>query len=160
MKTRVMHVVLSLAPGGTERLVIDLATRLQNDYRMSVCCLDEPGAWAHELIEQGISVTSLGRGSGFRPGFGRRLADVAAHNGAHILHCHHYSPFVYSALARLWHPCRIIFTEHGRAYDSPPSRKRHIANRVLRYAPSGVYAVSDDLKRHMVSKGSLRRGCR
>jgi len=153
VNSRVLQVVLSLTPGGTERLVIELSKRLHSDHGMAVCCLDEPGAWASELTECGITVKALGRTPGFKPDLGRRLAAMAAREGADTLHCHHYSPFVYGAIASLWQPLRVIFTEHGRVHDGPPSRKRRFVNRLLRRVPAGVYAVSNDLKRYMTSEG-------
>lgn len=152
--TQVLQVVLSLSPGGTERLVVEMSRRLHQRHGMAVCCLDEPGAWAHELLQDGIRVTALGRQPGFSPRLGRRIATMASEEGATVVHCHHYSPFVYGTLARLWRrQLRIVFTEHGRTGDGPPSPKRRVANRMLALVPSGVYAVSEDLRRHMVAEG-------
>ena len=153
LSPRVLQVVLNLSPGGTERLVIELAQRLHGRYHMAVCCLDEPGAWAQELESQGIQVTCLGRRPGFRPGLGRRLAEVARAHRADVLHCHHYSPFVYGVIAKWWHPARIVFTEHGRANDGPPSRKRKIANHLFASVPANVFAVSAHLRDHMIEEG-------
>ncbi len=153
MRTRVLQVVLSLAPGGTERLVIELSKQLHAKHGMAVCCLDEPGAWASELTEIGIPVFSLEREKGFSPELGRRIAALASEQGADVLHCHHYSPFVYGAVARLWQPLRVVFTEHGRAHDGPPSWKRKFANQVFGRIPASIHAVSEDLKRHLVKEG-------
>jgi glycosyltransferase involved in cell wall biosynthesis len=120
---------------------------------MAVCCLDEPGAWASELTEMRIPVTSLGRERGFNPELGRRIAALAREQGANVLHCHHYSPFVYGAVARLWQPLRVVFTEHGRAHDGPPSWKRKVANQVFGRLPASIHAVSKDLKQHLVKEG-------
>jgi len=151
---RVLQVVLSLNPGGTERLVIEIVRRLQHDIQMAVCCLDEPGSWATDLERAGVPVESLGRTPGFRPSLGGDVARAAARHGAEILHCHHYSPFVYGVLSRLWAPYRrLVYTEHGRFSDAPPSPKRRLVNRVLAPGASRVFAVSDDLKQHMVTEG-------
>lgn len=153
MKPRVLQVVLSLSPGGTERLVIELSRRLHDDHGMAVCCLDEPGAWAQELVERGIPVTSLQRRPGFSPELGRRVARIAREQGADTLHCHHYSPFIYGTLARWFQPMKMVFTEHGRASDGPPSRKRRVANQVFARLPAHIFAVSRDLRRHMIAEG-------
>jgi len=70
-----------------------------------------------------------------------------------VVHCHQYSPFVYGCVARLLRPARLLFTEHGRLADAPPSAKRHRANQVLRHLPDRVFTVSADLKRHLVTEG-------
>ena len=151
---RVLQVVLSLHPGGTERLVVELARRLHAELPMAVCCLDEAGAWASELAAAGIAVTALGRTPGFHPGLGRGVAAAADAHGATVLHAHHYSPFVYAAIARLRGTHRrVIFTEHGRLSDAGPSPKRRMANRLLRAAASRVFAVSNDVGRHLVAEG-------
>jgi glycosyltransferase involved in cell wall biosynthesis len=146
--------VLSLNPGGTERLVVELARRLQDEAPTMVCCLDDAGAWAREVQPHGIEVVALERGSGFRPMLGRAVADLARRHEATVIHAHHYSPFVYSCLARFWRPgTRVIFTEHGRLSDTPPSAKRRLANRILARFPNRVFAVSEDLRQHLVGEG-------
>jgi len=121
---------------------------------MRVCCLDEPGLWAEEVARQGVTVAALGRQSGFRPGLGGQVARHAREHEANVIHAHHYSPFVYSCLARARGTrAGIVFTEHGRLSDAPPSAKRRIANRVLSRMPRRVFAVSRDLKAHMTGEG-------
>jgi glycosyltransferase involved in cell wall biosynthesis len=150
----IVQVVLRLDPGGTERLVIELTRRLRSRYQMSVCCLDEPGGWASELTSLGIEVTALHRAPGFHPGLAWRLGRLARARGARVLHCHHYSPFVYGRLAALaTRGLRIVFTEHGRLSDAPPSRKRRLATRGLAAGVRPLFAVSHDLRRHLVAEG-------
>jgi L-malate glycosyltransferase len=151
---KVLQVVLSLNPGGTERLVVELVRRLRPELAMAVCCLDEAGSWGEVLRSENIGVTALRRRAGFQPTLGRAIARIAAQHRARVVHCHHYSPFVYASIARLWSPTlRIVFTEHGRLSDAPPSAKRRTANRVLAHAPREVVTVSSDLKRHLVAEG-------
>jgi glycosyltransferase involved in cell wall biosynthesis len=155
---RVLQVVLSLDPGGTERLVVEIARRLHEELPMAVCCLDDPGAWAETLERDGIRVTPLRRANGFHPTLGRALARVARDHRADVLHCHHYSPFVYGAIAKLWAPgVRIVFTEHGRLSDAGPSPKRRLANRILSRVPDAVFAVSRELRDHLVGEGFRAR---
>jgi len=152
----VLQVVLSLNPGGTERLVMELASRLHAELPTMVCCLDEAGAWAADLEARGIRVRALGRQNGFRPALGRAVAAVAKEHDATVMHAHQYSPFVYSALARLWRPrTKVVFTEHGRLSDAPPSGKRRRVNRLLRRVPARMFAVSGNLKSHMLGEGFL-----
>jgi L-malate glycosyltransferase len=147
-------VVLSLHPGGTERLVLELATRLDSDMSMRVCCLDDAGTWASALENRGVAVDALRRAPGFRPGLGRAIARIASHHEATVIHAHHYSPFVYACLAHLWRPrASVVFTEHGRLSDAPPSARRRAANRLLAKVPRRVFAVSGDLKQHLMGEG-------
>jgi len=48
---------------------------------------------------------------------------------------------------------RLVFTEHGRLSDTPPSSKRKTANRILGRFPKRVFTVSAELKGHLVAEG-------
>jgi len=151
---RVLQVVLSLNPGGTERLVLELVKRLHPRIPMAVCCLDERGSWAAELDGRCDGVVSLGRRPGFRPTLGQAIANQVRRHRASVVHAHHYSSFVYAALARLWLPrTRVVFTEHGRVSDAPPALKRKVVNQVLAKLSSATFAVSADLRAHLVHEG-------
>ena len=153
-RPRVLQLLLSLDPGGTERLVTEIARRLHPEWPMAICCLDTPGSWAAGLERDGIPVTALGREPGFRPGLGQSIARLCRNRRIDVIHAHHYSPFIYGALARAWAPgVAVVFTEHGRLSDAPPSAKRRAANFVFRRLPKAVFAVSEDVKQHLVGEG-------
>jgi len=150
----VMHIVLNLDPGGAERLVVDLCLRLRDRVSSSVCCLDRAGLWAADLARAGIPVTALGRAPGFHPTLALRVAEVARRQGAGVLHCHQYTPFVYGSLAALGVPgVRVVFTEHGRLAGAVPSVKRRWANAVLARVPRRIVAVSRELRDYMLTEG-------
>ncbi len=150
----VLHVVLSLNPGGAERSVIDIIKRLVGHVPCAVCCLDSTGAWASELMGLGVEVTALGRTAGFHPSLGFRLAAAADRRGATVLHCHQYTPFVYGQIAALIRRrLHVVFTEQGRLSDAPPSPKRRMINRLLGRLPGLTYAVSENLREYMIAEG-------
>jgi glycosyltransferase involved in cell wall biosynthesis len=149
----VLHVTLSLNPGGAERLVIDLCKELRRRFRVAVCCLDEFGTWADQLTGVGIDVARLGRAPGFQLGLVRRLAQLARQQGASLLHCHQYTPFVYGLLASRLSSTAVVYTEHGRLTDTEPTLKRRIANRALRLLPFHGYAVSCELRADLIRAG-------
>src|SRR5262245_61844520 len=127
-----MQLVLSLSPGGTERLVIEIVRALANRIEFTVCCLDEPGAWAGEVAALGVPVIALSRAPGFQPALAARLARHMKERGIEIVHCHHYSPYVYGLLASMLKPdVQLVFTEHGKLSDAGPSRKRRLVNPLL-----------------------------
>jgi glycosyltransferase involved in cell wall biosynthesis len=155
---RVLQVVLSLDTGGTERLVIEICTKLQERFGMAVCCLDGPGSLARELTGRGIEVAAFNRDAGFRPSLGYRIAKAAERHRASIIHCHQYSPFVYGLIARLYRPrLKLVFTEHGRLSDGPPSLKRRLVNPLLGRLPGSLHSVSDALRHSMVAEGFPNR---
>ena len=153
-----MQLVLSLSPGGTERLVIELCRRLATDVDTVVCCLDEPGEWSSEVSKLNIPVVSLARQPGFHPSLSVRLGDALKAHKIEVVHCHHYSPYVYGVLAAVLHPSvRVVFTEHGRLHGAGISTKRRLINPVLSRWPARIYAVSAALKQDMVAEGFPER---
>jgi glycosyltransferase involved in cell wall biosynthesis len=153
-----MQLVLSLSPGGTERLVIELCRRLASDVDTVVCCLDEPGEWSSEVSKLNIPVVSLARQPGFHPSLSVRLGDALKAHRIDVVHCHHYSPYVYGVLAAVLHPSvRVVFTEHGRLHGVGISTKRRLINPVLSRWPARIYAVSAALKQDMVAEGFPER---
>jgi glycosyltransferase involved in cell wall biosynthesis len=125
---------------------------------MAVCCLDAPGALAGELTDRGIEVAALNRDGGFRPSLGYRIAKLAERHGADVLHCHQYSPFVYGRIATLCRPrLKLVFTEHGRLSDGPPSLKRRLVNPLLGRLPGSLHSVSGALRGSMVAEGFPER---
>jgi glycosyltransferase involved in cell wall biosynthesis len=149
-----MQLVLSLVPGGTERLTVEIARRLSGRFRMCVCCLDERGAWASEVEAAGVPVAVLHRRPGFHPSLGLRVAALASSMDVRIIHAHHFSPFVYGTIATAVHRrAKLVFTEHGRLSDAPPTRKRRIVNAVLGRLAGPSFAVAHELREHMVAEG-------
>ena len=148
---RILQVVLSLAPGGTERLVIEICKRLAPSFDVSICCLDDEGAWAVDARAHGVDVIALRRRNGFRPEIGRRIARLAAERRIDLLHCHQYSPFVYGRIATAWQrTLKLVYTEHGRLSDAPPTWKRRMVNPLLARFDGAIVAVSEELRRHML----------
>jgi glycosyltransferase involved in cell wall biosynthesis len=147
-----MQLVLSLSPGGTQRLAIEICKRLNARFDFMVCCLDERGDWAAELEPWNIPVVALGRRPGFRPLLAASVARLISSHQVDVIHCHHYSPYIYGSIARMLRPARLVFTEHGRISETPLP-KRQLLNPFMALLPGPICAVSSDLKRHMVSEG-------
>jgi L-malate glycosyltransferase len=146
-----MQVVLSLTPGGTEHLVVQICKRLPPEYGTVVCCLDAEGEWAADLQARGVEVRALRRRPGFRPQVGRAIAQFAAERDIDVLHCHQYSPFVYGRIAATWNRrLKIVYTEHGRLSDAPPSWKRRLVNPLLSRFDGSIVAVSHELRDYMI----------
>lgn len=148
-----MQLVLSLSPGGTERLVIEICRQLTGRIEPIVCCLDDKGPWAGEVESLGIPVVALQRRPGFQPKLSRTVARLMSAHGVGVVHCHHYSPYVYGVMAAAMTGAKLVFTEHGRLSDAGPSRKRQLINPLLSRLPGRICAVSNDLKQHMVAEG-------
>ena len=148
------YVVTALNPGGTERLVVEMAKYFngQTDCRVFVVCLDEPGAWAADLRIHGISVDCLWRQPGYDIAISQRLKTLLKNKRCTLLHAHQYSPWFYAAIACWMLPkVKLVFEEHGRFYPEVKKPLRKMFNRCLiQTRTQQVVAVSQDIKRRLV----------
>jgi L-malate glycosyltransferase len=128
----IAYVVNSLDPGGTERLVVEMALALQKRYRIVVYCLDTPGQWAARLREAGILVRCLWRQPGLDVALAARMARCLRLDGVELLHAHQCTPWFYGALARYLRPSTsLLLQEHGRFFPEPDRPLRRAFNRLL-----------------------------
>ncbi|MCA9181674.1 MAG: glycosyltransferase [Planctomycetales bacterium] len=126
----VMHV---MQVAGAEVLVAEIIRQLGDAIEPTIFCLDGIGPIGEQLQDEGVEVLCLDR----RPGLDRRLAFRFAkeirQRGIEVLHAHQYTPFFYSALARMAgaRGVPIILTEHGRHYPDVVGAKRRWCNRLV-----------------------------
>jgi glycosyltransferase involved in cell wall biosynthesis len=147
----VVHVVISLEPGGLERLVVRW-TRRRNETQpgsTAVCCLDKAGALAADLPSG--TVTSLAAARNRFPWDRvavRRLRAFAVERGAAILHSHNLAAQQYAVLAAWRTGMRVVHTEHG----SRPHASGLVAairERLLNRCTDRLVAVSSSVARVM-----------
>jgi glycosyltransferase involved in cell wall biosynthesis len=126
----VLHV---MQVAGAEMLVAEIIRQLGSQLQPVVLCLDGVGQLGETMRREGVDVVELGRKPGVDFGVARRLAAEIRHRRLEVVHAHQYTPFFYTALARLLvsDPTHVIFTEHGRHYPDRVSLKRRLLNRTL-----------------------------
>ncbi len=154
------HVVNSLQPGGTERLVIEMSRALMGDFDVCVFCLDEPGQWAGELRAQGIPVECLWRQPGLDLAMAVKLGRALRRRGVQIIHAHQYTPWFYAALSRLlYRRPQLLLEEHGRFFPEVDRPLRRFINRLLiRRLTHRFIAVSADVGLRLEQYEGFRRG--
>ena len=128
---RVGFVLHVMQVAGAEMLVAETIRRLGARIDPVVLCLDDIGQLGERMRAEGVPVIALGRRPGLHTGVARRMADEIRARRLEIIHAHQYTPFFYSALARLLvsHSTYLMFTEHGRHYPDVVSSRRRITNR-------------------------------
>lgn len=148
----ILQVVHGLAIGGTQRVVCDLARAFNGDeFRTSVCCLDEVGELGEQLQKEGVGVYLLGRRAGLDFSLVRRLRVLYRQEQISIVHAHQYTPYFYAATAALGAKLTpVIFTEHGRHWPDRLRIKRALANRFLRITTPAYTAVSDFSRQSLI----------
>lgn len=155
----VTHVVNSLDPGGTERLVIGMCRALAADFDVEVVCLDRPGDWAGELRDAGVPVHALWRQPGLDTAIPGALASHLRRHGTRIVHAHQCTAWFYAALSRAWHAQpRLLLEEHGRFHPEVERPLRRVVNRLLlRRLTHRFVAVSADIRDRLVRYEGLPR---
>src|SRR5262245_28271240 len=97
----ICQVLHGLRIGGAEVLAAGLARQLRDLYRFVFICLDELGELGEELQRDGFAVHVLERDSGVDWSCSRQLATLLNRERVDLIHAHQYTPFFYSATARL-----------------------------------------------------------
>ena len=153
---RVAQVLHRLTWAGAEVLAADLARALRDRHECVFICLDGVGGLGDALRSEGFAVECVHR----RPGLDRRairtLAGLWRRYQIDLIHAHQYGPFAYAAMSRGWRrQPRLLFTEHGRHVPDVVSWKRRLANRWLLGPGDAVTAVSEHVKRALVTHEGL-----
>lgn len=150
-----MAFVVHVMPvAGAEVLVAETIRRLAGELDATVFCLDAVGPLGEQLRADGVPVVSFNRRPGRDWRVAWRMAREICRRDVQLLHAQQYTPFFYSAVARVLSGClpRLIFTEHGRHYPDAVGRLRRTLNRfVLAPLANHTTAVCE------FSAGALRR---
>lgn len=130
---RVGFVLHAMQVAGAEVLVREIVRRLASRIEPTVFCLDAIGPLGEQLRAEGVEVVCLQRRAGRDWSVAWRLAREIRQRDIEVLHAHQYTPFFYSALARVLAGMgpRLILTEHGRHFPDIVSPMRRAVNRLL-----------------------------
>lgn len=155
----IAYIVLSLNPGGTERLVIDMAAAFKDVHKIRILCLDEPGLWAEDTRRTGIPVHCLYRQPGTDLTISVKLAAFAKRHRIDLFHAHQCTPWFYGGLSRWIYPgAKLLLEEHGRLHPEIDNPKRRWVNRLLiNPMTSAATAVSRDIGNRLARYEGLDR---
>jgi L-malate glycosyltransferase len=156
-RPRLLYVVNSLNPGGTERLVEQMSQAFAREFDVSVVCLHEPGLWAYGLRQRGVPVHCMYRQPGLDIGISLKLARYSRRHRINIIHAHQCTPWFYAALSRLLYSApRLLLEEHGRFFPEVMNQKRALFNKnVIRPLTHRFVAVSEDVRNRLVKYEGL-----
>lgn len=147
-QTKVAHVVLSLQPGGLERLVCTLVSSpVLSTLPTIVVCLDEPGVLAPLVEQAGCRIVLVKRKPGIDLGLVRRLAKVLKREGVTVVHTHSLDPMLYAGWAAWLTSVAVrIHTQHDiwlGTYNWKDRLKFRVASRFFHK----IVGVSEDTTR-------------
>lgn len=116
----VLHIIDSLAVGGSERMLVEIANRTARDHRVSVCVTRSQTSLASRL-DLAIELLVLGRRRRFEIRPLMRLARWCRANAVDVIHCHARSTFGLVALLRATHAIAapLVFHDHGGFLADP-----------------------------------------
>lgn len=147
---RVLHVLLSLEPGGLENGVVNVINRLDRDrFASSVCCLKHAGEFARRIEDPRVDIHELHWRGGNDPRLALRLAGLLRRLRPDIVHTRNAEPFFYGfAGAKLARAQALVHSEHGRKFDDRPAR--FAVQRWMSRHTDAIFAVSGQLKSDLV----------
>lgn len=137
-----MHVVISLAIGGLENVVVHLIKGARH-VRTHVICLETTGALAAKLADTGVTIECIGTPTTSVLDSARALRRRLAELEPDVVHTHNEKPHIHAGLATLgWHRPPLIHTRHGRGQvETTLSRA---ANRLAVHRSRFIVCVSAD----------------
>jgi len=154
-RINIMHIVFSLDTGGAERMVYELAKRLdKGNFDCSVCSLTGEGVFSNRLRKAGINVFCINKSKGVDFSLFLKLVKIFKKERIDIVHTHDSSTILYGTIAAKLAgvPC-VINTEHGGIYFETPRKK--IISRFLWRLNNRVVCVSNSIKNDLNQMGLL-----
>jgi glycosyltransferase involved in cell wall biosynthesis len=131
-----MQVVLSLRVGGLERVVLDLVQNASAEFRLLICCLEEPGTWADEAPR----VVTLGKRPGLDWRMFSKIARLARAEKVDAIHTHNSTAHLYGAVGGKLAGVKVLHTEHGKNVGE--EARYHRLNRIAARFTDFTVAVS------------------
>jgi glycosyltransferase involved in cell wall biosynthesis len=156
---RVIHVVLSLDPGGLERVVLSLARSARGfNQDVSVLCLERPGALAPQFDALGVKVTSLAKPPGVRWELVDQIRAVFRDTRPDVVHTHQISALLYAGrAARRERVAAVLHTRHLNYTEGRKTLPRRLRSLVLwRYASSYAHRFCCCSQDAVESAGAFR----
>lgn len=151
---RVLHVLDSLAPGGLENGVVNVAQRLNGQgFDIHSACLRFRGDFAERMPEP-AKVVVMGKTGGFSLKAVLALRKHIRQTRAEVIHSHNLGTLIYAALATLGgltHP--IVHGEHGQVQKQDLTPKRLAQRRWFFRLCHSVHVVSSSVRDNLQELG-------
>ena len=149
-RLHVLHVLLSLQPGGLENGVVNIVNRLNPDqFRSSIGCIKHAGEFAARITSSEIKIYELGWRGGNDLILPFRLARLFREARPDIVHTRNAESFFYGYLgAKLAGVECIIHSEHGRTFND--RKIRFLMQKWFSEHTHAIFSVSTKLKDDLV----------
>lgn len=156
-KIHIVHVVLSLEPGGLENGVVNIVNGLDKEkFKSTICCLKSRGSFADRINENEVYVHVMNMADGNDYGLVFRLAYFFHKVNADIVHTRNPKPYLYGfPSAKLAGIRSIVHSEHGRVL--PGKRYRMLIERFYSRFTDSIIAMSNDLRNELVKHVGMNK---
>ncbi|MGC8829994.1 MAG: glycosyltransferase [Verrucomicrobiia bacterium] len=155
---KILHVVLSLEPGGMENGVVNVAQVLHgNGFDIYVCCLEKEGDFAQRLPDRSkLFVLNKPQGISIKTAF--RLSKLIRKIQPQIVHSHNFGPLIYSSFAKFISPdFKFLHGEHGMIKKEDCGKFKILLRRLCYKRCDLIHTVSEGLKKYFVEQGFPER---
>lgn len=154
-RTRILHLVTSLEPGGLENGVVNLANQLDPlRFETSIACIERIGQFSQRLGEN-TALTCLDKPSGFRVKAIAKLARLISRTRPHIIHTHDLGPLIYGTLANLasGNSAVVLHGEHAQLRTDEKTTKRILIRKACYQICGMAHTVSSELRSDLTDNG-------
>lgn len=146
----VLHVALSLEPGGLEHVVLALTNDyLQQGGRVGILCVERRGLLADELSAKGVPVWCCDKAPGVRPSTVHRVREAVRRFRPEIIHTHQIGPLFYAGIAARMATSvprpAVVHTEHGKHFSTGTATRRRWLGRTAARLADQFVCVSRDI---------------
>ncbi len=144
-KLNIVLLCQSLATGGLEQMVVNLAAGLDRErYQRTIGCIERREDLVEQAQSQGVEVFFLDKGPGVKPGAVWTLSRILRKRKTDILHTHNAGSLLYGVPAgKLAGVPSIVHTEHGRLIGETERVRANRGERWLSRWANEVAAVSE-----------------
>jgi glycosyltransferase involved in cell wall biosynthesis len=156
----VLHIVLSVRPGGRRNAIVALARQLRSSIgRCDLCCLDELGCDAEEVAPYFDSVTVLARRGNGHLEAARRLRALCRDRDIHLIHTHDAASQFTAALVRLVRPhIKLMMTFHRSLGFESARRRDRIRNAFAGWLSGAIVTASSERREHFRYENTVANG--
>ncbi|MBI5375890.1 MAG: glycosyltransferase [Candidatus Schekmanbacteria bacterium] len=153
-KFNLVRIISDLPVGGVERRLVGLLPKLKDAFNVSVVCIREKGALAHELEEQGIPVHLIHFKGRLHPASLRKLSKFLRENQTHIVHTHMYRPGI-SGTISAWLAGVPVVISNVHNVAQWDTKRQAFMDRLVNPIRDSVIAVSGEVKKDFIENTGL-----
>jgi len=151
---KVLHIVLSLEPGGMENGLVNVAKLLHNNgFDLYICCLERIGDFAERFPDKSkIILLNKPPGISFKTVY--NLSRLIKNIKPDIVHTHNFGPLIYTSMAKLIQSgFKLLHGEHGMIKNEDSGKLKLLLRKFCYAKCDLIHTVSEGLKNHFIQSG-------